>query len=184
MDSRTFHGRSHPSPGLWRSQQTLKLENVAPLHVTSRHPEKKTTSDVQRMQKVIKLTIHIKGFGQGDLNSLIQQNVLSTYCEAVTIPSTIDRQPTRQKKQPGLLCGYAELALQESTTPRGRANSYMKGELLWLSPVSEKLWPPELGWGQWHFLIPTKVYYEPLEIMQVVLVLMEGSSRVCETLSR
>lgn len=46
------------------------LENMAPLHVTSRHPEKKTTSDVQRLQKVIKLTIHIKGFGQGDLNSL------------------------------------------------------------------------------------------------------------------
>lgn len=107
MDFRTFHGRAHPSPGPWRSQQTLKLENVAPLHVISRHPEKKTTSDVQRMQKVIKITIHIKGFGQGDLNSLIQQNVLSTYCEAVTIPGTMDRQPTRQKKQSGLLCGCA-----------------------------------------------------------------------------
>lgn len=39
-----------------------------------------------------------KGIGQGDPNSYFQQQILSTFYVAVTIPGTVDIQSTTQKK--------------------------------------------------------------------------------------
>ena len=60
MDSWTIHGRPHPSPEPWWSQPTLRSKHMAPFHGTTRSPEKGTTSDVQRMQEVLKLVIHVE----------------------------------------------------------------------------------------------------------------------------
>lgn len=48
-------------PGAWTvSQKTLRSENTAPFHVATRNLEKESTFDVQRMQNIMNLTIHVK----------------------------------------------------------------------------------------------------------------------------
>lgn len=96
---------------------------MAAFHVTTRRAEKET--DIQRRQSYKTYNAH-KRIGQSDLNSFTQQNVLSTYCVAVIILGSVDMQSKREKKYSGLPCGCTE-------------EHFTEGELLWPSPVPEKL---------------------------------------------
>lgn len=103
MDSGTTHGRPHPFPQPWCSQLTLRSENMAAFHVTTRRVEKETTFDIQRRQSYKTYNAH-KRIGQSDLNSFTQQNVLSTYCVAVIILGSVDIQSKRERNIRGFSC--------------------------------------------------------------------------------
>lgn len=144
---------------------------MAAFHVTTRHAEKETTSDIQRRQSYKTYNAH-KKIGQSDLNSFTQQNVLSHLLCGSYYPR-FSGYPVNKREE---IFGASLVYVQKSTS----LNVSYSGRVLCLRNYDHL---SGVG-GQCHFLILTEVYYGLLDVMQVVSALMEGSSVVRETLNK